>query len=447
MEKERIMKLKALSLAVAAATLATLSTGASAEWTVGGYGKFKYDFGESYDRSSTWEHRRDMRAAGPFFSANTNQVEFTLKNESTYKNGVWANYVLRTEYGNNEGGNGQPFYGSSSGNEGHLETGQLEFKEAYVELGGLASLGDDMSIWAGRRFLNRQQGLISKEFWKQSSGVGAGVNFTKSIGLAIVSADPGEGSCGGQSCKNDGVNSKGERTTLNSVDFYAYQIEALGGTFDFDLKYSFRSNTDELIASNPNAAEDGYAASIMYATTYYGLEGWSVTALTYGEGMASNRGVNFGQWDGGWDDDDSAIFFTSQGVVNATDSIQVGTEIAIWHLDGGATGVWGQEDLTRYFLGVTPSFKINDNFRVELIGTWAREDLASGSGWGREKDATDFFTATLAPVWTVNADYFGRPQIKPYVTYMTSSEDGYRWTSGDTDSDQTVFGVEAEIWF
>ncbi|WP_163132481.1 carbohydrate porin [Agarivorans sp. Alg241-V36] len=463
------MKLKALSIAVAAATLATISTGASAEWTVGGYGKFKYDFGESYDRSSTWEHRRDMRAAGPFFSANVNQVEFSLKNQSTYKNGVWANYVLRTEYGNNEGGNGQPFYGSSSGNEGHLETGQLEFKEAYVELGAMPSvLPKDGSIWAGRRFLNRQQGVISKEFWKQSSGVGAGLNFTKSIGLAIVSADPGEGSncssgtvdvpAGGadgipvngggcSSSKNGGVNSDGTRTTLNSVDFYAYQMEALGGTFDFDLKYSFRANTDELIAANPNAAEDGYGASIMYASTYYGLEGWSVTALTYGKGMASNRGVNFGQWDGGWNEDHSSIFFTSNGVVNASDSIQVGTELTIWHLDGGDHGVWGQDDLTRYFFGVTPSFKVNENFRVELIGTYARESLANGSAWGRQKDDTDFFTATIAPVWTVNADYFGRPQVKPYVTYMTSSDDNYTWTSGNDKSNQTVFGVEAEIWF
>ncbi|MEE1675628.1 carbohydrate porin [Agarivorans aestuarii] len=448
------MKLKALSIAVAAATLATISTGASAEWTVGGYGKFKYDFGESYDRQSTWEHRRDMRAAGPFFSANVNQVEFSLKNESTYKNGVWANYVLRTEYGNNEGGNGQPFYGSSSGNEGHLETGQLEFKEAYVELGAMPSvLPKDGSIWAGRRFLNRQQGLVSKEFWKQSSGVGAGLNFTKSIGLAIVSADPGEGSCndGGnnQNQKNcSAVNADGTRSTLNSVDFYAYQIEALGGTFDFDLKYSFRANTDELgNVGNSKAAEDGYGASIMYATTYYGLEGWSVTALTYGKGMNTNRGVNFGQWNGNWSEDDSSIFFTSNGVVNATDSIQIGTEVTYWGIDMKESKNWGTESVDRLFVGVTPSFKVNENFRVELIGTYARETLGEDGAWGRDGKSTDFFTATLAPVWTVNADYFGRPQVKPYVTYMTSSWDGYTWTKGNDKSNQTVFGVEAEIWF
>ena len=39
------------------------------------------------------------------------------------------------------------------------------------------------------------------------------------------------------------------------------------------------------------------------------------------------------------------------------------------------------------------------------------------------------------------------PQIKPYVTYMTSSEDSYKWSKGASDSDETRFGIEAEIWF
>lgn len=444
-------KFKALPIAAAvAAGLLSLASGAQAAdnngWTVGGYGKFKYDIGESYAREYTWEQRRDMRAGGPFFSANVNQVEFTLKKSSEYKNGVWANYVLRTEYGNNEGGNGQPFYGSSSGNEGHLETGQLEFKEAYVELGALSVLPKDGSIWAGRRFLNRQQGLISKEFWKQSSGVGAGFAMGN-MGLALISADPGEGSCGSQNCKNNNVTPEG-RTTLNSLDAYLYSVKLTDVMkLDFDVKYHWRANDDQLgNVGLSKSAKDGAAVGVMLSANYYGLPGWSVTAINYGEGIATNRGMNFGQWDGAWGEDDSAIFFTHNGVWTINNTFQLGTEIAYWDIDFKSEA-WGQDSVARLFLGVTPSIKINDNFRLEFIGTAAQEALEDGSAWGRKDDAEWFYTATFAPVFTVNADYFGRPQIKPYVTYMTSTHDGMRWLPGANDESDVVYGIEAEIWF
>lgn len=444
-------KFKALPIAAAvAAGLLSLASGAQAAdnngWTVGGYGKFKYDIGESYSTGNTWEHRRDMRAGGPFFSANVNQVEFTLKKASEYKNGVWANYVLRTEYGNNEGGNGQPFYGSSSGNEGYGETGALEFKEAYVELGALSVLPKDGSIWAGRRFLNRQQGLISKEFWKQSSGVGAGFAMGN-MGLALISADPGNT----WAEKNAAVSPEG-RTTLNSLDAYLYSVKLTDVMkLDFDVKYHWRANDDQLgNVGVSKSAKDGAAVGVMLSANYYGLPGWSVTALNYGEGIATNRGMNFGQWDGSWGEDDSAIFFTHNGVWTINNTFQLGTEIAYWDIDMKSKA-WGTDQVERLFLGVTPSIKINDNFRLEFIATAAQEVVGDSDGtglddWGRD-DGAWFYTATFAPVFTVNADYFGRPQIKPYVTYMTSDHDGYRWIAGADDESEVVYGVEAEIWF
>lgn len=442
------MKLKTLTIALAVAGLTAASgahAGDDAEWTVGAYGKFKYDFGESHRKSSTWEHRRDMRAAGPFFSANTNQVEFSLKRKAKHKHGAWSEYVLRTEYGNNEGGNGETFYGSSSGNEGHLETGQLEFKEAYVEVGSLSFMPKNSSLWAGRRFLNRQQGLITKEFWKQSSGVGAGITFGD-FGLAVVSADAGEGSSNGQSAKNN--NDKvinGKHTTLNSLDAYLYSVE-LTDTYklEFDAKYMWRANDDEL---PDGAATDGFGASIMLVGDYWGMPGWTVTAITYGEGMAANRGVNFGQWSDGYTEDGSAIFFTQNGVWTVSDMVQLGTEVTYWGLKDN----WGQDSVDRLFVGVTPSIKFNDNFRLELIGTYATQDLDDADNWGGKanghEDSEVFMTATIAPVFTVNADYFGRPQIKAYATYMTSDNDSRRWIASSDEESEVVYGVEAEIWF
>ena len=65
-------------------------------------------------------------------------------------------------------------------------------------------------------------------------------------------------------------------------------------------------------------------------------------------------------------------------------------------------------------------------------------------------DATNFYSLELAPVFTVNADYFGRPQIKPYITWVSTSDEAAAGAIGITDAnkkDQVVFGIQAEIWF
>ncbi len=442
---------------IAAAVAATLAAGSAfAEdkvqqgWQVNGYGHLLYNVGQSLALNESYEHRRDYRAAGTAFSGNPNQVEFTVTRGDNYENGAWSKYVLKTEYGNNEGGNGRGFYGSSSGNEGHLETGQLEFKEAYVELGDLSYLSEGTSIWAGKRYLNRQSGIITKEFWKQSSGVGGGVQYNN-MGLAVVSADSGEGSCtstnGSEdyytSCKNTNLDDQQRSTTMTSVDLYYYGMEALGGRFDFDAKIMTRANVDD-----SDTADSGYGLGVTYSRDYYGFDGWTLTAVTYGKGVAANRGMNFGQWSGNWQKDDQSIFVTSYGVANVTDKLQLGTEITYWNLDNNETNsVWGSEDgLSRLIVGATPSYKVNDNFRMEATFSYALESLGNASDWGRESADTSFYSATVAPVFTVNADYWGRPQIKPYVAYMSSSESSYKWSNGGDDS-EVRFGIEAEIWF
>ncbi|OOE91541.1 carbohydrate porin [Salinivibrio sp. AR640] len=429
---------------IAAAVAASFAAGSAlAEdkveqgWQVNGYGHLLYNVGQSLDLDESYTHRRDYRAAGASFSGNPNQVEFTVTRGDNYDNGAWSKYVVKTEYGNNEG-SGRGFYTSSSGSEGFGESGQLEFKEAYVELGDLPYFAEGTSIWAGKRYLNRQAGIITKEYWKQSSGVGGGIQY-ENMGVALVSVDPGDSF----ESKKDKTDDNDSSTTLTSLDLYYSGFEALDGRFDFDIKFMSRENVDE-----DQTAEDGLGLGITYSRDYYGFDGWTTTALTYGKGIASTKGLNFGQWVDGWGKDDESLFFTSYGVANVSDNLQLGTEVVYWKLYNDKTeSVWGSKDgVQRFFFGATPSYKVNENLRFETILTYAVESLGEDGTWGREDADTSFFTATFAPVFTANADYWGRPQIKPFVTYMSSSEDTYNW-SKDAEGDETRVGIEAEIWF
>lgn len=422
---------------IAAAVAATLAAGSAfAEdaknatdvikdgWEVHGYASmnFRTVDGETVD---TEFGKPDYKTAGTH-GKSTNQVEFVLKKHTEHQNGVWSNFNVRSEYGN-----GNSYAYSSSGSQKKNNEAQFEIKETFVEIGGLSYLGEDTSIWGGQRFLNRAAGLLSGEFWKQSSGVGAGIQ-TKlaghTSGFAVVVADPDAGD----------VTRGAERKTLTSYDLYYYGVDVGFGSLDFDFKYMKQANQD-------SSSEDGFGAAVTLNSSYYGLKGWTQTAIAYGKGVAQNRGVNFGGWAGGNDQQES-LFLTSYGVLNISDNWQMGSEITYF---GALDELFGAKDLKRYIVAVRPSYKVNDNLRIEMTGSYAHEEGAEGY-WGRTGDSveSDVYNLELAAAFTVNADYFGRPQIKPYVSYISADDKASASQLGINNSkDETVIGVHTEIWF
>ncbi|GMM88056.1 carbohydrate porin [Vibrio fortis] len=363
----------------------------------------------------------DYKTAGTH-GKSTNQVEFVVKKHSEYQNGVWADYVLRTEYGN-----GNSYAYTSSGSQKDNTTAQFEVKEAFVELGGI--LGEDTSIWGGQRFLNRAAGILSGEFWKQSSGIGAGIQTKlggNTAGIAYMMADT-----------DDSINNGADRATLSSLDLYYYGVDAGIGSLDFDFKYGQQALDGE--------NDDGFGASVTLNTSYYGLDGWTQNAIAYGKGVMQNRGVNFGGWAGG-DDNAESLFLTSYGVLNISERIQLGTEVTYFT---ALDQLFTAEGLTRYIVAARPSYKLNDNVRLEATASYGHEEGDEGY-WGRTGDAVEsnIINLEVATAFTANSDYFGRPQVKPYISYIKADDEASAALIGiENGKDQFVFGVHTEIWF
>ena len=399
-------------------------------WQVNGYIRAGWRVNENGVSTGNEYGKPEYRLAGTT-GKNANQVEFNISKNTTFQNGVWSQLGVRAEYGN-----GDPSFYSSTGSEDSNNDGEgsFEIKEAFMRLGGFSYLPENAEIWAGRRFLNREQALLSAEFWKQSSGVGFGYEQSGN-GIAVVSVDPGEKS------------EKPEGKTIHSVDLYSYNHNYLGGSFNFDLKFMMAGDDKNFGA---NEATDGIGAAITYKRDYYGLDGWTTTALAYGQGLAANRGVNFGQWSGSTSttdrDEGSSIFFTSYGVMNINAHWQMASELTYLHGDTIWTLAEGKT-VDRFLAAVRPTYKVNDNFRWEFTGSYGMEQ----SNWGAEENEIDVYAAEIAAVFTVNSDFFGRPQIKPFVTFISKDEtnpDADWGTDGSPKDGNTYqFGVEAEIWF
>ncbi len=412
-------------------------------WTVNGYVRTGWRVNENGVSTSNEYGKPNYNIAGTT-AKSANQVEFNISKNTTFQNGVWSQLGVRAEFGNGD----HSFY-SSSGSEDNNGKGDFEIKEAFIRLGGFDYLPENAEIWAGRRFLNREAGTLSGEFWKQSSGVGFGYEQNGN-GIAVVSADLGD-----NAPKVDGK-------TIHTMDFYSYNHEALDGSFNFDLKVMTAGESSNF---DDNEATDGIGGAITYKRDFYGMDGWSATAIAYGQGLAANRGVNFGQWSGSTSTTDSdegqSIFFTTYGVMNINDRWQLMTEVTylhgekIWGL-GTIAGAEG-DTVDRLLIAARPTYKVNENFRWEFTGSYGFEKAywgkdASGDDKGLEQK-TNYYAAEVAAVFTVNSDFFGRPQIKPFVTYMVKDadnayDDANGW--GDefgNDNSTYQFGVEAEIWF
>ncbi|HHQ4588429.1 carbohydrate porin [Aeromonas veronii] len=450
-------------LPIAAAVSMALSSGvvvaadADNGWEVHGYGRLGGQWnGDGASKMNTLG-KQDYRTVTSM-DENANQVELSVKKKFEGKNGVKGEFVTRAEYGNQNAGDTGYFVSSEGSLQTNRDDAQFEMKEAYVELAGFDFLDKDTKIWAGQRYLNREQGILTKEFWKQSSGVGAGFQ-NGGFGMAVVSADDA-----GQVRNSHDFGKTGENRTATSLNIFYYGLQALGGTFDFDLKGMKQSNTDADAVSNRDPvtgkytinADTGVGASIAYNRDYYGFKGWSKTAIAYGEGMASNRGVNFGSWNGGFGKDSKALFLTSYGVADVTPRLQIGTEVTYWAPQH--VGWDGDLDVSRFVAAVQPSYKINDNLRAIFTGSYSVEKNEKATGgaanwFGSDADNSDttakYYALEAAVAFTVDADYWGRPQIKPFVSWVSADDEQFAGNIGidNNKKSQVFYGVEAEVWF
>ena len=465
------MKAKWLPISAAVAmALASASTFAADtnSWEFHGYGRLGGQW-DGHGANAMGDYGKSSYRTMTSADENNNQVEIQAKKRFQVKGKTWADFVTRAEYGNVRACSGTDdkptcksyFYSSSSSEHDPSNEGNFELKEAYIDMGGFSLFGNDASVWAGQRFTNRTQGLLSKEFWKQSSGVGAGIKVG-SGGFDIVSADPGEG-LGGKDKDGNVVGEAGtdqvNRTTLTSFNAYYYGVTPgfISGSFDFDLKYMKRANTNETNASIDAGAEDGLGGAITYNRDYYGLKGWSQTGIAYGEGLAANRGVNFGHWSSDFGKDSKGVFLTSYGVAEVTRDFQLGSEVTYW----APEHVWGNVDVERFIIGFQPSYKLSENLRAIVTGSYASEKVTTQDGkpgWGFKDNKFEYYSAEAAIAYSVDSDYFGRPQIKPYVAWVNGVGEG-TWDGkksehyaaerlGLTGTNAEVFyGVEAEVWF
>lgn len=413
-------------------------------WEVHGYASLQYRISDKGSSTDTTFGKGDFFLGIPGTGESANQVELVVKRKFYGKNGVFGDLNLRVEYGN-----GDSYMYSSSGSEHDNGKANFEVKEAFINMGGFDFLPENSTIWAGRRFLNREATFLSGEFYKQSSGVGFGYE-KDGYTIAVMGVDPG--------AENGKANSKTfrglGRRTINTVNIGKSGVEVPGGKIDLEGKYYYQSKAKEADSTwdgkdkNPNRdnAKSGFGLGVSYHTSYYGLDGFANHYIGYGKDLGAHTtgGMNFGQWTDGAKEGASSLFATTGGLFNLNDKWQIGTELSILHGDK----IYGlNQKLTRAGFSLQPSYKVNENFRMVFGATIGMQEFSDAPTWGKDDKRELRYGFSIAPTFTVDADFFGRPQIQPFATWMkTNQSAGFGGDLGDKKS-QVIFGVKSEVWF
>ena len=137
--------------------------------------------------------------------------------------------------------------------------------------------------------------------------------------------------------------------------------------------------------------------------------------------------------------------------INSSSTEVDGIEILVMLAKQGKIDPWNIDiiDVTdKYLTHLFQSKSKNLRLTADAsIGMQKLPEESTRNKWGKAgHDETEIRTAlTLAPVITLNNDFYGRPQIKPFVTFGNTNDDKVNLYDGEQSG--TFFGVVAEVWF
>ena len=349
--------------------------------------------------------------------------------------GTWAKYTFMVADGSN------------SNNDWTFGENSINVRQAYVEMGNLASFKDtafeNSIIWAGKRFDKKNFDIhfLDTDF-VFLSGTGAGI-----YDIQVTPDWKSTVSVYGRDLLNRNGNPfQGEDEIksyiLTSNNYIGkWQIMANG------IRAAKNNNNDTGLAST------GYSGMLAYhEPTFYGLApGLSKTGILYGHGMGGN--VKRVGAEGGLTPDAQSIRFASFGV----------TEVAPkWNFTPAVMAEYSKD---RYNKGdeykwatfnVRLSNAITQQFEMQYEGSYQYMDLDSTFS----KASGSFYKLTVAPTFKLDTGlgFFSRPELRVFGTYMGWSKElndfTYTATPSDTfgvtnftGSDKWLMGAQMELWF
>lgn len=364
-------------------------------------------------------------------------MELNLEKKSTLDNGATTRYKVMLA-------DGQRSY-----NDWTASSSSLNVRQVFAELGSLPSFtgaAKEATLWAGKRF-DRDNFDIH---WLDSdiiflAGTGAGVYDLKWSDSAKSNFSLYGRSFGAL----DDVNSDIQNYILTSNNYFGKLQWMVSGLKAKDN--DARQNTGS--SGSTQGADTGFHTMLAYhGDSFYGLRaGSSKTALLYGQGLGAEvKGLGS---DGSLGEDAKTMRLASYG----TTSITKNWSIAPALLAQNSQDRYVKQDEYQWLtFNARLVQELTKNFALAYEGSYQYMDLDPQGYLGRQAVEGGFYKLTFAPTFKAGniADFFSRPELRMFATYMDwdkkldayASDDSFG-KAGFTAGGQWNFGVQMETWF
>jgi maltoporin len=276
-------------------------------------------------------------------------------------------------------------------------------RQSFAELGNLPNLSG-LTFWAGRRYYRREDIHLTDFWWRDFSGIGAGVQGFKL----------------GDSTLDAAVMFHGDGTyAIRQLILTLTGFKVGPGSFELDLAPTFQDKD--------SADKSGYGTALAakYGLgSFFGLNGSSFVGLYYGNSIASNPNWYGPQTTISSVDDKTLLRLVASGVWQITDNFEIQPLLLYQKQEQDD---WNQ---TWKSIGFRPVYHLNKNFALQFeVGHDTTDDSGTGDASGTKY--------TIAPTITLDKGFYTRPQVRVFATRFVPD-------SGDATN---KYGVQMEAWW
>ncbi|WP_342608634.1 maltoporin LamB [Vibrio tritonius] len=317
------------------------------------------------------------------------------------------------------------------------DSGEAEFgiKKAVLKIKGYIPDAPDATIWAGKRFYQRQDVHIIDTKFLNISGYGAGVEGLNAgpgtLSLAVVRGD-------------DDIDD-----AVSSDDLNIYYLDARysnlkpwdGAWAEVAMAYAVVNPTDDQDDVDSLDFDNGFMFTAQLSQSF--SRGYNKTALQYGtKGLAQNMISQGGGWYDVWSGDvNSAKGYRliNTGDFKVTDNLLIDHVITYGYAQDHGDYV-DDENLLSIVMRPTYSWSNYNKTILELGYFKDKKSWTSGS-----ETKTGGEKITLAHAFTVGKEFLSRPELRFYVSYF-KDEEGTYFKNGSKDND-IFYGAQFEAWW
>ncbi|CAM3778507.1 Maltoporin precursor [Vibrio aerogenes CECT 7868] len=318
------------------------------------------------------------------------------------------------------------------------EEATFGIKQAALKVKGYIPSAPEATIWAGKRFYQRQDLHIIDTKYLNISGYGAGVEGVNAgpgtVSGAIVR---GDGEAWDDSVSIGDLN-------IYYADFRYSNLKPWEGSWaEIAVDYAIVNPSDAQKETGAEVAELDNGLMLTAQVSQNFSWGWDKVVLQYGDkGLAQNMISQGGGWYDIWSGDVNhakGYRLINTGDINLSDNFMIDHVLTYGYAKDHGDWV-DDENLLSFVLRPAYTWSQYSKTMLEL------GYFKSKKTWdGGHEDKSAGKKITLAQALTVGKSFFSRPELRFYISYLKDDE-GKSLNNG-TDNSGVNYGVQFEAWW